>query len=129
MKKISIVVLVLFAGSAYGSYRAGAYLSPVTVYAEKEVKVEVESPSPVLERIAQCESGRIHYKDGQILIHANSNKTVDVGYFQINSVWFKKATELGYDLTHEEENKKFALWLYKNHGTQPWEASKDCWDK
>lgn len=94
-------------------------------------KVEAESNiAPVLQRIAKCESGDNHYdKNGQVLMRSNSNKTVDVGKYQINSVWFAKATELGLDITKEQDNETMARWIYENRGTGDWSATANCWKK
>lgn len=99
---------------------------------------------PVLDRIADCESGirdiKTHNvraikgsamqfdKNGQVRMNANGNKTVDMGYMQINvTVWGKTATDMGYNLTVEKDNKAFGQWLYFTKGTEPWKFSKDCW--
>lgn len=86
--------------------------------------------APILKRIAECESGNTHYrKDGQVIFNPNSNGTVDVGKYQINTVWNTKATELGLDLTKEEDNEEMAEWIYANRGTEDWYSSKKCWMK
>lgn len=111
------------------AYQMGT-LNPIvkTVFAEKIV--EVETIPPIMQKIARCESGGIHKKNGQVIFNSNTNKTVDIGKYQINSIWNKKATELGLDLTIEKDNEKFAMWLYKNYGTSPWDSSrKACWNK
>ena len=118
-----------FTGLVVGTSLIYKEVSPKTVYADKHVLVEVESIPPVLERIAKCESGGQHYKNGQVIFNANTNGTVDIGYFQINSIWNKKATELGLDLSKEKDNKAFAMWIYKNRGTEDWYSSKACWQK
>ena len=102
-----------------------------TVQVEKEVIKEVRIKAPVMDRIAKCESGNTHLdpKTGQVLMRANTNKSVDLGRYQINSVWHKKATELGLDLTKDLDNEKFAYWLYENRGTEDWYSSKTCWSK
>jgi hypothetical protein len=98
---------------------------------DREIIKEIEVvKAPILDRIAKCESGNTHFdKNGQVLMRSNVNKSVDVGRFQINSVWFKKATELGLDITKEEDNRKMAEWIYANRGTEDWYASKACWNK
>lgn len=96
------------------------------------VKAELikEGMAPVLERIAKCESQNQHYgKSGQVLMSANTNGTVDVGRYQINTVWFSKATEMGLDVTNEEDNAEMAEYIYKNKGTGPWSSSAKCWNK
>jgi hypothetical protein len=100
-----------------------------TVYATETIEVPVEVVPPVMERIAKCESGNTHYRNGQVIMNANTNKTVDIGKYQINSIWNKKATELGLNLTDEKDNEAMAMYIYKTHGTEPWYSSKACWNK
>ena len=96
----------------------------------QQVIVTEKAEYPVLDRIAKCESGNRHYgESGQVLIMGNTNKTVDVGTYQINTVWFKKATELGFDVTKEKDNRLMAEYIYKNFGTEAWVYSKHCWNK
>ena len=97
----------------------------------KVIYVNSTSTPAVLQRIERCESsGSQVNKSGQVLINVNTNGTVDLGAYQINSVWFAQATKLGYDLTKKADNEAFAVWLYENHGTQPWESSSGkCWSK
>ena len=91
--------------------------------------VEVEVKALVLDRIANCESSNRQYgKDGQVLVNINSNGSYDIGRYQINSVWNQQATKLGFNLFKEEDNRAFALWLFKTHGTTAWESSRKCWN-
>lgn len=131
VRKLVIVLCSMGVGYAmlFAAYAAGSHLNPRTVYAEKEVQVIVETDAPVLARIAKCESGNRHYKDGQVIFNANTNGSVDIGKYQINSLWNKKATEMGLDLTKEKDNETFAKYLYANLGTEPWSASKSCWNR
>ncbi len=95
---------------------------------EAEVKTVATSTPvvvpPILQKIAKCESKTGQYKDGQVTINA----TLDLGKFQINHVWFQKAHDMGYDLSKEEDNTKFAIWLFENKGTSPWSSSANCWN-
>jgi len=123
LKNVFIGTAVIF--TLAGVYVAGGYANPV-------VKAELvkEGIPPVLERIIECESHNNHYdKNGQVLMRSNTNKTVDIGVAQINTVWFAKATELGYDLTKEEDNRAMALWIIRNKGTSPYSATYSCWNK
>lgn len=114
----------------FGVLVASAFYTPSEplMYVQ-EVKADVKDSMPaILDRIAKCESGNTHFdKNGQVLMRGNTNRTVDIGAYQINTVWFKKATELGYDLFKEEDNKKMAEWIFENHGTEPWYLTKKCW--
>lgn len=112
------------------AFYAGQFSSSHLTYAAPVEKIVVAN-SPVLERIAKCESSNGHYsKNGQVQVHANTNGTVDVGQYQINvQVWGAKATELGFDIFTKEGNKAMAEWIYANKGTEPWYSSKACWSK
>ena len=124
-----LIRLSLAGGLLYGVFILGGMLNPVTTFATIEKLVPVETIPPVMERIAKCESSGTHFKDGQVIFNANTNKSVDIGKYQINSIWRKKATEMGLDLTKEKDNEEFAMYLYKTHGTEPWYSSKTCWHK
>ncbi len=105
----------------------GATNMPRIVHAEKIVEVPVKEIPPVMKRIAKCESKGLHYWDGQVVVRANTNKTVDIGKYQINSIWNDTASKMGLDLTKEKDNEAFAMYLYETHGTEPWVYSKSCW--
>lgn len=129
--KRSIIALGVFSLVGWG-FVAGSTFSPAKiVLAEKEIVKEVKGHAPVMDRIAKCESGNNHIdpKTGQVYMIANTNKTVDVGKYMINTVWHKKAKELGLDITTEVGNEKMAYWIYENHGTSPWVYSSKCWSK
>lgn len=126
----------------YVIFLFGGYMNPQTIVTKAEVIKEVPTKAQILEDIADCESGKRlpngkavkgsarHYApSGQVLMTGNTNKSVDVGKYAINSVWFKKATELGLDITKEDDNKAMAMWIYENRGTEDWYPSKSCWRK
>lgn len=124
----------LVGGMAYLIFMAGAFFYSTNT-TEAVVKI-VMIDSPVLERIADCESGNgtkgsaSHYEGGQVLMRANKNGTIDIGKYQVNEhYWGAKATALGLDLTKEADNKKMAEWIYANKGTTDWSASQKCWYK
>lgn len=134
LKKLAIVVAVIafIVGGVYGIWKSGQLSTEAQVtYASVEVIKEVPViNSPVLDRIAKCESGNTQFdKNGQVLMRSNKNGTVDVGTYQINSTWFKKATDLGLDITKAADNRKMAEWIYTNRGTEDWYPSKACWSK
>lgn len=126
IKTGAITVAVVWVAVA-GIHIGKTLISPV--YAEKQVIKEIPRKSPVMARIAQCESGNSHIdkKTGQVVMRANKNGTVDVGLYQINSVWYKKASELGLDITKESDNEAMAMWIYENRGTGDWYSSAKCW--
>jgi len=129
-KKVVFWSIVILALALTIQYFRWAYPTEKVVEVVKEVIVNQNINYPVLDRIAECESNNSHYdKNGQVMLRGNTNKTVDVGVFQINSVWFAKATELGLDLTKEADNREFAKYLYTTRGTEDWVYSKKCWAK
>ena len=130
-RSIAVSAVFVIAGwVAVGGYTYAKYnVAPVTLWAKETVEVPIKEVPPVLKRIAKCESGDMHYKNGQVIFNANSNGTVDRGRYQINSVWDKKATELGLDLSKEKDNESMAMWIYENRGTEDWYSSKSCWNK
>lgn len=97
--------------------------------------ITVEAKAPIMDRIADCESGNgtvgsaTQFKNGQVLISINSNGTYDQGKYQINSIHNKEASALGFNLATEEGNTDYAKYLYANAGTSDWASSQKCWAK
>ena len=131
-------VFIVFVGSAFTTI---IFLIMQDVFVNSEIErrmaemkpeVVLENKSgipPVMERIAECESGNRHFKDnGQVVTNLNSGRSLDIGRYQINEkVWGKKAGEMKLDLTDEEDNETMALWIYANFGTEDWKYSAHCW--
>jgi len=125
-KKLFILTMIVLAIIAI--FKIGGVMNSKEVVTQIEVKIEPQTP--VLDRIAKCESPTGHYKNGQVAFYGNKNGSVDIGKFMINNaIWGKKATEMGLNLTNEKDNETFAKYLYQNYGTEPWIWSKHCWNK
>lgn len=127
---------LMIAAVVYGIFLLGQIAPEPTVYENNEVIVEVEvvkeviKKSAVMERIATCESSTGHYApSGQVAMNANNNGSVDIGKYQINTIWNKQATALGLNLTVEADNEAMAMWIYDNRGTGDWYSSAKCWRK
>jgi hypothetical protein len=119
---VALAVGFLFASYFFGKADAQS------ITAVNQITVASNKTAPVMERIAAAESQNHQYApNGQVLIHVNKNGTVDLGEYQINSIWFALATKLGYDLTKESDNKAFAEYLCENYGTEPWQSSSANW--
>lgn len=127
----------VYSGVAYDQFENGhtlvAYGATIST---STPPAPIEMEAPVLQRIADCESGNgkpgsgTHFKNGQVILRANTDSTVDIGKYQVNlTYWGKKASELGYDLTKEADNYAMAKWIYENKGTSDWSASQKCWYK
>lgn len=128
-KCIKIAAIFVCAGWVFtgGVFVAKASIAPQTLWAKEIVEVPVKEIPPVMKRIAKCESKGLHYWDGQVVVRANTNKTVDIGKYQINSIWNDTASKMGLDLTKESDNEAFAMYIYENFGTEPWKYSRHCW--
>lgn len=94
LKRFIRKCLILTGATAiiFVAFVLGGMFDKSVIYEKVEAIKEVEKVPPVLDRIIKCESGNHHFdSNGQVLMRSNTNKTVDVGVAQINTVWFKKA--------------------------------------
>ena len=112
---------------------------------EEEKVVLVEVHPTILNKIAACESGtrnadgtaiegsqRQHTKDQDVVIgqHTDPRFGLDLGILQINTKYHgERAAALGYNLWDEADNWAYGRLLYREQGTAPWGASKDCWSR
>ncbi len=96
------------------------------VQANEKVVRTAFRDTPILIKIARCESGFRQFDDkGNVLKNPESSAT---GVMQIMSSYHRKiAVKLGYDIRTLDGNLGYAKWLYKNEGTTPWESSIHCW--
>jgi hypothetical protein len=114
-------------------------LSETIVHEVKAEQKEIIIPEQ-LQHIADCESGRRDKKgrayrnsathfdtDGTVLERGNTDRSIDIGWAQNNSIHKKEAKRMGLDLRDERNNKEFALHLYKTEGSTPWKSSLSCW--
>lgn len=97
-----------------------------------DVEAEVRSyfkDIPALVSIAGCESNFRHgLSDGTVL--RGRIDSADLGVMQINTRYHEeRAKSLGLDLHKLKDNMAYALTLYKEQGTTPWNSSKACWQK
>ena len=129
---LTIVALMLFIAGV-GLFTIGAKASQVsTDFLTQNV---LRQDPPVINRIGSCEHWGVPNKVpsqydqyGQVLLHGNSDGTVDIGAYAINQRWESKAKELGYSLSTYEGNHAMMLWIYWNRGTGDWTASEKCWE-
>jgi hypothetical protein len=99
---------------------------PVSV---KEIVEQEFKNSPVLIKISKCESGFKQLNDDGSVFRGRINSK-DVGVMQINEDYhLKPARDLGMDIHTLKGNIAYALYLYRNEGLGPWEASRPCWSK
>ena len=123
--------ILIIGAIGFGLVMLGKFLFPNVVYEQKEVIKEIPANLPILEKIAKCESPTGHYgKNGQVAVSGNENHSVDIGWGQINnSIWGQTATDMKYNLWVEQDNKEFSRFLMATRGSEPWSASKSCWNK
>jgi hypothetical protein len=128
---LTATIVTVGAASIFGY---SIYNGNTVEVAEAQVITQVvEAPAPIMDRIADCESGNgkpgsaTQTRNGQVLISINTNGTYDQGKFQINSIHNKEAASLGDNLATEEGNTAYAHYLYATKGTGDWASSQHCW--
>ncbi len=75
--------------------------------------------------ITDCE-GQAYKRIGN---NHNKNGTIDIGYFQVNSIHLQEAQGMGLNLYNDRENIIYGIWLMSIHGTRDWRASQRCWSR
>jgi hypothetical protein len=114
-------------GVAFAKEVYADYMNPETTY--ETIVITEKDPVKVLEAVAQCESQRRQYhKNGSLVFGINTNKTIDVGYYQINTSNEPLARLKGWDIYTYEGNREMALYLYEKEGLKPWNSSRHCWE-
>lgn len=79
------------------------------------------SITPVMERIAWCESRNRQFVDGKVL----TSTTLDYGYFQISHIWEDRAKELGLDFKNSlTDNIRMAKVVFDLQGLDAWVCSR-----
>lgn len=100
----------------------------VKVKTTQEIIAEQFAATPILKRIAACESESRQYNaDGTVL--RGWMNPLDVGLMQINEKYhLSTAIKLGYDIHTLQGNVDYAKYLYATQGVRPWIHSSHCWD-
>lgn len=133
VRKFAVIVSAIMVTGSVGftGYKTYEWTAvPKTVFADREVVVEVQKRAEVMDRIAKCEGKTQFKKNGDVVMNLNKNNSWDVGKYQINeATWGPTAAKMGVNIFTEEGNEKFAYWLYQTRGTEPWIYSKSCWSK
>jgi len=79
-----------------------------------------------LQRVAYCESRNRHYDQHGRVLRGRGNRH-DIGTYQINRILHaQRAKQLGYNLWRPQGNAGYALWLYREQGLAPWDATARC---
>lgn len=83
----------------------------------------------LLKKIAFCESESQQFgKDGRL--YRGWIDPDDIGVFQVNRRYHEdRMVELGYSIYKTQDNIDYAILLYKDQGSAPWNASRPCWNK
>lgn len=118
-----------------------AEVEEVVVQTVRHTQVSVSVPETddnILYRICSCESGNGKYGTPQQFEPDGVTPLVgkmtpdhlgqDIGMCQINTKYhLETATSLGYDIYTADGNWGYAKYLYSTQGTNPWSASRSCW--
>lgn len=83
---------------------------------------------PSMIKVAFCESSLEHTENDGTVKRGDVDPR-DTGLMQINKGYHQRdAARMGLNLNEIHDNMRYALYLYKRDGLQPWNASKPCWD-
>lgn len=84
---------------------------------------------PILQKIAQCESGNRQFNADGSVVRGRANKN-DLGKYQINiDHWGFEAMKQNLNLLKEADNLKMAEFIFNTYGTSGWSSSQGCWSK
>lgn len=102
--------------------------APRPLSPDEEAVREYFKDVPIMIAVARCESSFRHTnKEGNVLRGLVNNQ--DVGIMQINEYFhLDKSSQLGINIYDLEGNLEYARYLYEKEGTQPWSASRKCWN-
>ena len=96
--------------------------------ANQKAKELLEKAPPVFKFIAACESRMKHYNEKTGSVLQGAITPGDIGLLQINSlVHAEDAFRDGFNIYSIYGNIGYAIKLYIEKGTQPWNSSKKCW--
>lgn len=140
-----VVGMIIFFGMVIGG---GFFFEDTTAIREAEakeiviVKVKDDSIPPILKKISLAESMGSHFCTEKLVAKKLCKKSEvgqvlrgvidrqDIGKYQISLRFHKEQAEkMKLDLFKESDNEKYALWLFENQGSTPWESSKRNWVK
>lgn len=100
----------------------------VKVKTTQEIVDEHFADTPILKKIASCESGHRQFDETGAVLRGHMNSQ-DIGYMQINEKYhLSTALKLGLDIYSLEGNLEYAKYLYRTQGVKPWVHSSHCWD-
>lgn len=100
----------------------------VKVKTTEEIVDEHFKDTPILKKVASCESQNRQFDENGNVIRGFQNSQ-DVGYMQINEKYhLQTSIKLGLDIYTLEGNLDYAKYLYKTQGLKPWVYSSYCWD-
>ena len=127
---ITITILALAVAGTFYAEKSARFKTPgsdTPTSTESGLEGEFDALPAILEAIAFCESSSQQFDKDGLVLRGRVNP-YDAGMFQINT-WYhgRRAKELGINLYTEAGNTEFALLLYEEQGTEPWNASKSCW--
>lgn len=118
---------ILLIGTAVISSSTPAIAPEEPIKTPISLKQRVAELPPIMQKIAWCESGHRQFDENGEVLRGRQNPQ-DVGLFQINEYYhLEDSKKLGYDIYTIEGNIAYALYLYQQQGTTPWNWSRECW--
>lgn len=100
----------------------------VKVKTTEEIIAEHFIDTPILKKIALCESQNRQFSGEGVVLRGHVNPQ-DVGLMQINEKYHLQAAQnLGFNIYTLEGNIGYTKHLYATQGVKPWVHSSSCWD-
>ena len=128
---ILLCIVVSTSASADSEYNH-LYGNPTAQRKFMETKIHAYFPGQLghtMIAIANCEStGLVHWlPDGRLRPHS-TGKSSAAGTFQVLLTYHRKQIRsMGLDMRNVDDYMKFVLYLHKQQGLHPWDASRKCW--
>ncbi|MBP9759811.1 MAG: hypothetical protein KBD24_00390 [Candidatus Pacebacteria bacterium] len=111
------------------AYEEGVRAENVPMNTERVVR-DYFKDIPVMARVAWCESRFVQVNPATGRVIRGIVNPNDVGVMQINETYHSSAARaMGFDLYTLKGNMAYARTLYEREGTQPWNASRACWQE
>ena len=88
----------------------------------------VFADAPLMVRVAKCESGLVHLKNGEMI--RNRDGSSARGVFQVlMRVHQPQMQKMGLNPERTDHYLAYVRYLYDQYGLAPWQASRHCWNK
>lgn len=105
----------------------GVKLSPEKLDLARQIRA-LFPDAPIMVRVAMCESGLIHRKDGELI--RNQEGSSAKGTFQVlMRVHAPQMYKMGLNPERTDDYLAYVRFLFDRYGFTPWQSSQHCWNR